>query len=544
MLARMSTRDHAPLSRRAFTGLLGAAPFALQGMLGATQTAPRTDHEGEGKQRLGRRARQVTLLYTNDFHSAFEPVPAFWRPGAPRLGGAAHLASLIEQERAAAATSFLLDSGDMFTGTLSRLTEGEALLDFMMLLRYDAMGAGNHEFDYGWQAFERGINRVSFPVLCCNVRHRGSGVRFARPHTILERDGVRIGVIGVMGRLASSRTIMPSKVAELEFTDPMEETRASVRALRRAVDVMVVLGHQGLPGPMQSDAEADPSVQRSMVEDLDFCGAVPGIDVYIAAHSHHGLEAPLIHPDTKTVITQTYGYGTRLGRVRLALDEGRVVGHDVSLLPVLSDSISAHSAVAARLAKYRAEVASEVGPVIGRAVARFTRRYHHESTLGSLCSDVMRAHAGSDVGLNNAGGLRADLPEGGIDRGHVLDAFPFLNDSVTLDLSGGALWDTIEQGCSLEAGMIQVSGVDVRYDPRRPVGARVLSVRVGDAPLDRERRYSVTTNSFLAEGGDGYRALRDGRVVRRDPVLSDLILDHFRRAGVVQLPRMGRITAV
>ncbi len=102
----------------------------------------------------------------------------------------------------------------------------------------------------------------------------------------------------------------------------------------------------------------------------------------------------------------------------------------------------------------------------------------------------------------------------------------------------------IEQGCSLEAGMIQLSGVTVRYDPRRAVGARVLSVRVGEAPLDKERRYRVTTNSFLAEGGDGYGALRDGRVLRRDPVLSELILDHFRRTGTVPLPPMGRIAAV
>lgn len=492
--------------------------------------------------------RDVTLLYTNDFHSAFEPVPAFWRPGAPRLGGASRLAALVARERAAAPGAFLLDAGDMFTGTLSRLTEGEALLEMMLVMGYDAMGVGNHEFDYGWQPFERGIARVPFPIVCSNVRYRGSGVRFTRPHTIIERDGVRLGVIGVMGKLASTRTIMPSKVAELEFTDPVASVRDSVRALRDVVDLVVVLGHQGLPGPMQSDAEADATVQRSLDEDLAMCGAVPGIDVYVAAHSHHGLEAPLVHPETGTLIVQTYGYGTRVGRLRLAIDPAqparkRVVGHAGELLLVESDRLPEHPGVAARVASYRARVADQIGPPLGRATARFTRRYHHESTLGNHVADLLRSDGGkapvADVGITNAGGLRADLPEGPIDRGHVLDALPFLNDAVTVALTGGALRRVLEQGCSLEAGMVQVSGVRVAYDPTAPVGARVRSITVGGAPLDPGKRYLVATNSFLAEGGDGYAGFREGEVVRRGGVLSDLVIRDLQQRGAITPPPVG-----
>lgn len=502
-------------------------------------------------------ARMVTLLYTNDFHSAFEPVPAFWRPGSPRIGGAAQLASLVARERAAAPGAFLLDSGDMFTGTLSRLTEGEALLETMLVMGYDAMGVGNHEFDYGWQPFARGIARVSFPVLCANVRYRGNGVRFTRPHAILERDGLRLGVIGVMGMKAATRTIMPSKVAELEFTDPVEAVRESVRALRDSVDLIVVLGHQGLPGPMQSDAEADPSVQRSLDEDLAICGAVPGIDVYIAAHSHHGLEQPLVHPDTGSLIVQTYGYGTRLGRLQLAVDGTRpagrrIVGHTGELLVVESDRLPEHPAVAARVAQYRARVADQIGAPLGSNAARMTRRYHHESTLGSYVADVLRldgaaASSASNalhVGITNAGGLRADLPQGPLDRGHVLDALPFLNDAVTVEMSGGALRAVLEQGCSLEAGMVQVSGVRVAYDPARPSGARVRQVTVHGEPLDLAKRYLVSTNSFLAEGGDGYASFREGEVVRRGPVLSDLVLIDLQRRGTITAPALGRMVPV
>jgi len=519
------------VSRRDFARALAAGPFVGFGALPTRRRRPR--HGAP---------RHVTLLFTNDFHSAFDPVPAFWMPGSPMLGGAAHLGTLIERERADAETAFLLDSGDMFTGTLSRLTEGEALLELMLVLRYDAMGVGNHEFDYGWRPFEQGINRVPYPVLCCNVRHRHSGVRFCRPHTILERDGVRLGVVGVMGTKAARYTIMPSKVAELEFTDPVAEAQASVVALRPHVDVVVVLGHQGLPGPMQSDAEADPNVQRPLDEDISFCAAVPGVDVYIAAHSHHGLERPIIHPSTGTLITQTYGYGTRLGRVRLTLGTDGIVSRDAELLQVRSDELMPHPGVAARVARYAAQVADQIGPPLGTVTERLTRRYHAESTLGAFCADVMRSAAHAEIGITNAGGLRADLPAGKVDMGHVVDALPFVNANWTLALPGGALRAVLEHGCALEAGMVQVSGLQAEYDLTRPIGSRVGRVLVSGVPLDESRRYRVATNSFLAEGGDGYRGFLEADIESRGgPILHDLIGNHIRQVGRVELPALGRL---
>ena len=96
---------------------------------------------------------EITILYTNDFHSAFDPIPAYWLEGSPNLGGAAHLSTLINQLRAKEDTVFLFDSGDMFTGMLANLTEGEALMEMMMTMEYDALGIGNHEFDYGIEPF-------------------------------------------------------------------------------------------------------------------------------------------------------------------------------------------------------------------------------------------------------------------------------------------------------------------------------------------------------------------------------------------------------
>lgn len=521
------------LTRRRFTQL---AALALPQIFVPTRVRAQTDVG-----RLGGGAHEFTLLYTNDFHSAFGPIPAYWRTGSQLLGGAAHLATLIERERAAAGTAFLLDSGDMFTGTMSFLTQGEALMEMMTVMRYDALGVGNHEFDYGWQSFDRAMTRVPFPVLCCNIVHRGSGVRFTRPYTILERGGVRLGVIGVMGLRAARNTIMPSKVAELEFTDPVASAAACVRELRGTVDTIVVLGHQGLPGPMQTDAENEPSIQRPLDEDLAFCAAVPGVDVYVAAHSHHGLEVPLRHPDTGTLLVQTYGYGTRLGRIRLKVKDRRVVAHDGELLEVRSDALPPHAGVADRIAHYRRAVADKIGPVLGRAARRIVRKYKAESPLGSFIADVIRARMKTDVALTNAGGLRADLPAGDLDRSHLVDAFPFTDNAVTVDLTGRDLKAVLEHGLSLQAGMIQVAGLRATYDLARPTGERLISLRIGAQPVTDDRVYRVGTINFLAEGGDGYAAFKRGRVIATDAPMSDLLVEHVRAAGTIDVPTAGRI---
>lgn len=519
------------LTRRHFTRIAALAPVTLS-------------HALRQIGRLGGGTHDVTLLYTNDFHSAFDPIPAYWLPGSPKLGGAAHLAAYIARERARARTSFLLDAGDMYTGTLSFLTRGEALMELMTALEYDAMGVGNHEFDYGWQVFEEQITRVPFPVLCCNVRRRGTGVRFCRPYSVIERNGVRLGVIGVMGLDAARQTIMPSKVAELEFTDPVEETAACVKVLRDTVDLVVVLAHQGLPGPMQTDAEHDPEVQRPIDADLAFCGQVPGIGVYLGAHSHHGIEQPIRHPRTGTLIVQTYGYGTRLGRLRLTLRSREVVAHEGELLKVWSDEIAPDAAIQARVDHFTRAVADQVGPPIGRASARLTRKYRRESSLGSHVADVMRARVRCEVGVTNAGGLRADLPEGSLTRAHVVDALPFLNTVVALDLRGSDLRQVVEHGLSLERGMVQVAGLEATYDLSRPVGTRAVRLAVGGRPLEDDRTYTVATNSFLAEGGDGYAAFRSGRRTAEDALISDAVVDDLRKRGTITPPGPGRLTSV
>jgi 5'-nucleotidase / UDP-sugar diphosphatase len=484
--------------------------------------------------------REVTILYTNDFHSAVDPIPAYWRAGSPRLGGAAQLSTLINRIRVREKTTFLFDSGDLFTGTFSFLTKGEALMRLWDALKVDAMAIGNHEFDYGSAVFTPLMNGASFPVLAANIYEKATGKRYAKPWVVLERDGLKVGVIGIIGMDARS-VALPSGITALDFTDPVGEVRAAVKELRPRVDLVVVLAHQGKTGPMQSDAEARPEVQRDFAEDIALAGAVPGIDVFVGGHAHRGIERPYVHPKTGTLIVQTYGYGTRLGYLRLTMKDGRVSDYRGELLEVRSDDLPPDPGVVTLLAPYRDEARRAAGTPAGTLVKRLVRDYRAESSLGDFVADVMRQKSGAEIAFENAGGLRADLPAGPATHANVIDALPFVNSLVTLEMSGKQIREVLEQGLTLERGLVQVSGLTGAYDLGRPSGSRLLSAEVGGRPLEDARTYRVATNSFLAQGGDLYTAfLSAAKVADAGILLSDVVTEALREAGRVEPPPSGR----
>ncbi len=498
--------------------------------------------------------REIVILYTNDFHSAIDPIPAYWLDGGPNgepdphLGGAAELMTLVERIRSeqalAGAPVFLFDAGDMFTGMLAKLTNGEALMEMMLTLGYDAFGIGNHEFDYGWRSFRDQMYRMPYPSLGANIFYEESGIPFSQPHAILEKDGVRLGVIGVIGQDARS-VILPSNVTELDFRDPAPAIRDSIEALENDVDLIVVIAHQGHTGPQQTDAEAHPEVQRDFDADIALVGEVPGIDVFVGGHAHRGIEEPWVHPETGSIIVQTYGYGTRLGYLRLTIDTetNQVVSHEGELLKVWSDQLGPHPKMAERMDVYRKRVAPLIGEVVGHAPDRLTRRYNAESILGAFATDVLREVTGAEISFINAGGLRADLPKGEITKGHVQDAFPFQDTPVLLEMRGADVVDVVEQGLTLLRGMVQASGLVARYDLSRPAGSRLVSLEIDGTPVDPERTYRVATNSFLAQGGDLYEPFTRGEMVKQlDHDTAYWVTESLRsREGPIEMPMMGRL---
>ena len=485
---------------------------------------------------------RVTIAFTNDFESAYDPIEAYWRDDIERIGGVAELATLIGEVRERADVFFLFDAGDIFTGTLARRTRGAVSFDLMALMGYDAMVIGNHEFEYGWQELAEQMHRVPFAVLGSNLFYAGTQHPFARPYTIVERGGIRIGVVGILGQDAAT-ALIPTNIAGLDVARPDTVVRRWVRRLAPEVDLVVALTHQGQTAPMQTDDEADASVQRGNAENLRLAGAVEGIAAILAGHTDAGTREPLIHPATGTVVMQTFGQGQHLGVLEflIATDGAKFLGGE--LLPVNADRLVPDVAVADRLASYRARHADLYEPV-GRLAGALTRRYYGESTLGNALADIVRAAADAEIGLMPSGALRRDIAAGVVRQVDLLDAFPFEDRVARVRLSGAVLRAVLEQGLSLERGFLQVSGVTLDYDPGRPAGQRLLNAEVAGQPLDDTAVYDVGTLEILAARGDRYVQFADANDIELlDLRFADALVAAFQTMGSMAPPPLGRTTS-
>jgi 2',3'-cyclic-nucleotide 2'-phosphodiesterase (5'-nucleotidase family) len=487
---------------------------------------------------LGNRA--VTLLFTNDVESAYNPIDAFWLGNQDRIGGIAEMTTLIETLRATEPNVFLFDSGDIFTGALAKLTEGRLAFELMITMGYDAMAIGNHEFEYGHEILAWQKNRAPFPVLAANIFYKDTDHPFAQAHTVIERNGVRIGVIGIMGQDAVS-AIIPSFIAPLDVRDPVPAVQRSVNELRNDVDLVVLLTHQGKTAPMQTDAESDPRLQRDIDADIALAGAVDGVDVLFAGHADAGTPSPVVHPRTGTLIMQTYGQATHLGYLQLTLDESgkQIVHYDGKLIPVDPDVYQADPRVLAKLTIYRA-AHPELQEAVGQLEAPLIRRYIEESGVGNLFADAIAAASGADIAFVHGGSLRKDLPGGVVRRVDILDTYPFVDDVIVKRLSGAQIRRLLEQSLTLERGLLQVAGLELRYDLDRPMGQRIVALTRNDQPLADSEQLLVAAPSFLAEGGDLYTAFAEAAPLRSVGQTSAIVMQYFKNRTVVPMPIGGR----
>jgi 2',3'-cyclic-nucleotide 2'-phosphodiesterase (5'-nucleotidase family) len=483
----------------------------------------------------------VTLLFTNDMESAYEPFPAFWIEDVNRIGGIAHLGTLIKQIRKDEPNVFLFDSGDIFTGALSRLTDGALMFEFMLSMGYDAMAIGNHEFDYGHDVLLWEKNRVPFPVLGANLRWKGREIPFAQPHVIIERNGIRIGVIGTLGQDAAATAVAPRHIAALDVTDPAEAVRRSVQELREEVDLIVLLTHQGHTAPMQTDAEADPRLARDIDADIALAGAVEGIDVLFGGHADAGTWTPVVQPETGTLIMQTFGQATYLGYLRLTLDGGtrEILSHEGRLIRVESDALPPDPVIEAKYAHHLSQH-PEITAVVGRNDARLNRKYFDEADIGNFLADVLREQTGADIGLMHPGGIRKDLPAGEVRIMDVLDTNPFIDPVHLVEITGATLKRVMEQSFTQLRGLMQVSGLEVVYDSSKPEYQRLVSLKRGGQEIRENDTIRVGVSGIIARGGDHYDAFLEGQILETFEPLGELTIDHYRRHGTIPTPDSGR----
>lgn len=474
----------------------------------------------------------LTILHTSEHHGQVLPIE---RMGQPREGGMAGRATIIEDVRKAQPDTVVLDSGDLLIGTpMSSVFRGEPDIKAMNLMGYGAMAAGNHEFDFGLDHLRTMKELAGFPILCSNLAGRNVELP-CRESALLKVGDLSIGVISLLGRKNFPDTFNREIVRILELRDPIETARRLARKLRgdQSADLVLAVTHQ----------EDD--------EDLAVLAQVPELDAIIGGHTtgFDGLRTaadstPVPFADNPgPVFVKTHRQGRTVGRLDLTIERtedpkarATVVRAEARNL-LVGEHIAPAPAVEALIQGYIHDMNRLGSTVVGRSLVYLegetTLVRTRETNLGDLLADLARIEFGADVALINSGQIRDSIPAGPIDLTRVLRVLPFNSTLVTFSIQGRDLRTALENSVSrlpsASGRFLQVSGISVTYRPAAPVGARVETVVVGNKPLDPMARYSVVTDSFLADGGDGYAIFQEtqDRVERQVP-LRDLLLDALK----------------
>jgi 5'-nucleotidase / UDP-sugar diphosphatase len=472
---------------------------------------------------------EIRLFHVNDFHGFAEPYRPF---GSFKLeGGIAYLATRLQQLRREK-PSLLLAAGDMLHGdNWANLFEGASVIEVMNALGFDAMVAGNHEFDFGQEVLQQRLREANFPVLGANV----SGFPGLEPFIIKEVDGVEIGIIGLITPDTAEST-HPRNVAGLAFAPPAETLKRYLPELRRRADLVVVLSHLGY------------------LEDRRLARQVPGLDVIVGGHSHTKLTQPVRVGDT--IIVQAYDHARMLGVLDLTVTDGKISAYAGRLEAIAPGRLDPDPAVLEIVKKYEVSVDASLNVPVGVAAVDLDGEHvrRRETNLGNLVADVIRERAGAEVAIINGGSIRTSLAQGVITRKSLSQALPYQNSIAVFRLTGAQLKAALEHGVSgvgYQAGRFpQVAGLSFTYRRQAPPGSRVQEVFVGGRPLQPDQEYTVATNDFLAAGGDGYRVFAGavrlaGEAAPGDGTLvNHAIADYLKRWKTVAPAVEGRIKAL
>lgn len=468
---------------------------------------------------------KLTILQINDTYS-LDPVDNGQR------GGMARLATLVKELRAKNPNTLFLHAGDFLSPSiLSTYMKGRHMIATLNAIGLDAATIGNHEFDFGADVLVERMREARFAWVLTNVRDRRTGGAFggAQHDRIVTLGGVRVGLLGLTVPDAAHTS---SPGPDAVFDDPVRAGREAADALRlRGARIVIALTHLHM------------AIDRAL-------GDQAAIDVIVGGHEHE----PLVAETARAIITKAGSDARYLVQIDLWVTrDGRVIERSWSFHAVGART-PPDPAVERLVAGYAAQLERELGVTIGRTeIALDVRRSivrSQETGIGDFVADVMREALKADVALMNGGGLRGDrvFPPGPITRRDVYTLLPFVNTVMKLEMSGTALRAALEHGLGQAdnqgGGFLQVSGLRIAYDGRRPVGSRVITVEVAGSPIEAASSYTVAVPNYIAQGGDGHAAFRAGRVLvgaESGPDLAALVLRAIETRQTISPRIEGRI---
>jgi len=414
-----------------------------------------------------------------------------------KVGGYAHLATLVKRLRASRPHALLLDGGDTWQGSATSLwTEGADMIGAQKLLGVDIMTA-HWEFTYGAKRVQAAVEKELAPMefLAQNVKTADFEDPVFKPYTLRSVNGVALAVIGQAfpyTPIANPRYMVAEwtfGIQELRLQKLVDEVRA------KGAQVVVLLSHNG------------------MDVDLKLAARVRGIDAILGGHTHDGVPAPVLVG--KTLVTNAGSNGKFLGVLDLDVKGGAVAGYRYRLLPIFANLLPADAAMAAYIERVRAPYRARLEEKLAVTEGLLYRRGTFNGTWDQLLLDALIEVKGAEIGFSP--GFRWGstlLPGDAITFEHLMDqtavTYPYstLNEPTGTEIKA-ILEDVADNSFNpdpyLQQGgdMVRVGGMTYTCNPRAAMGARISDMRLRGRPVEAGKRYKVAGWAPVVEGASG-----------------------------------------
>ena len=529
----------------------------------------------------------------NDFHGALDPPTGSGGlvNGTP-AGGAEYLATTLKGLRADAEAhgqkTLTVGAGDMVGASplLSAAFHDEPTIETLNLLQLDVTSVGNHEFDEGVTELLRLQNGgchptdgcqdgdpfygADFPYLAANTVYRDSGQTILPAYTTRTVQGVKVGFIG-MTLEGTPEIVNPAGITTVRFLDEVETAnKYADQLLAKGVEALVLLIHEG---GQQNAPVTTPPTPVDPSGCANFTGALPPIvaglnpefDLVVSGHTHRPYVCELPNSaGTKILATSAGTAGVIVTDITATLSKSQDDFTSLSARNVIVERKVIDQETKTLLDKYRVAVAPIANRIVGSISADITRSTNaaQETALGDVIADAQlaytKASAGARIAFMNPGGIRADLvfgqssggeAPGQVTYGEAFTVQPFNNLVTTQTFTGAQIKTVLEQqrfpGASATPLVLQVSaGFTYTYSPSAAAGSRVSNMVLNGTPIADATTYRVTTNDFLANGGDSFPGFTVGTNRVYAPGFDVDALAAYLNPGPVAPGPQNRITRV
>lgn len=502
----------------------------------------------------------LVIATTTDVHGRLRAWD-YYANQAEAVRGLSRAATIVDSVRAAnPGRVILLDGGDLLQGNPLAYVAAKVSRDrtnpivaAMNAMHYDAAAIGNHEYNYGVPYLDSAVQQARFPFLSANTyRLDPQGVHAFRPWTIIERAGLKIGIVGATTpgvTLWDAESIR----GRLRFGDIVPAVKVAVQEVRAAgADIVLVTVHAGLNEPSSYDTTSTQVPSENVAARV--AGEVPGIDLVLYGHSHKEMRGTTIG---QTLLIQPKNWATSVGVAHLVVSRsgGRwMVSEKRSDIVQAAGHAESAAVLAATDAIHRETVAYVTTP-IGSTPERWSADSARlkDTPLIDFILETERKAAGSDLASSAAFSTDVVMGPGPITIAQVAQLYPYDNTLRAVRISGKQLRDYLEfssryyripasPGAPLATdpqipgyNFDIVSGVEYVMDVSRPVGSRITRLDYKGAPVRDTDSLTMALNNYRQTGGGGYAMLSGAPVVYdRQQEIRQLLIDEVKARGAVR----------